>query len=92
MASGHLREVLHSRAMQRRAFGRFVALDQDLHSVESVRGDRGPLGVDAAEGTVKDVNARGSRLGSFDFIYAAGLYDYLNDKVATRCFSHCSDC
>ena len=84
MASGHLREVRHSRAVKGRAFGRFLALDQDLESLEVVRSDWGPLGVNAQEGTVKDVIARGNRLGRFDFIYAAGLYDYLNDKVARR--------
>ncbi|HKE29427.1 MAG TPA: class I SAM-dependent methyltransferase [Bryobacteraceae bacterium] len=84
MASGHLREVLHSRAVQQRTFGRFVALDQDRQSVEAVREDLSQLGVEAQEGSVKDVIARGGRLGCFDFIYAAGLYDYLDDRVAKR--------
>jgi SAM-dependent methyltransferase len=84
LACGHQREALHSRAVQSRSFGRFVALDQDEKSLEVVRADVGPLGVEAREGSVKDVIARGRRLGRFDFIYAAGLYDYLNDKVAAR--------
>jgi len=84
IACGHLREAQHSRAMQGREFGRFVALDQDEQSLEVVRADVGPLGVEARAGSVKDVIARGGRLGRFDFVYAAGLYDYLNDKVAGR--------
>jgi hypothetical protein len=34
---------------------------------------------------VKTVIARGRQLGGFDFVYAAGLYDYLNDKFGA-CF------
>lgn len=84
MACGHLREGLLSRAVQERAFGRFVALDQDVESLAVTRADVGPLGVEAREGSVKDLIAHGARLGQFDFVYAAGLYDYLNDKVAAR--------
>ncbi|MBS1855883.1 MAG: class I SAM-dependent methyltransferase [Acidobacteria bacterium] len=84
MACGHLREARDSCALEAGAFGRFVALDQDVESLEVVRRDAGPLGVEAMEGSVKTVIARGPRLGSFDFIYAAGLFDYLNDRVAAR--------
>lgn len=49
-----------------------------------VRRDAGRLGVEAAEGSLKSTIARGSKLGRFDFIYAAGLLDYLNDKAEGR--------
>jgi extracellular factor (EF) 3-hydroxypalmitic acid methyl ester biosynthesis protein len=34
--------------------------------------------------SVKTVIARGRQLGQFGFVYAAGLYDYLNDRVGAR--------
>jgi extracellular factor (EF) 3-hydroxypalmitic acid methyl ester biosynthesis protein len=84
IACGHFREAGHSHAIRDRAFHRVVALDQDPESLDVVRRDYGPLGVEAVEGAVKTVIARGRRLGRFDFVYAAGLYDYLNDKVGAR--------
>jgi len=85
IACGHLREAEHSAALLSGGFGRFVALDQDNESVETVRRDHGPLGIEAVPGSVKTVLARGARdLGQFDFIYAAGLYDYLSDRVGAR--------
>ncbi len=84
IACGHLREAGYSHAIRDRAFHRMVALDQDPESLDVVRRDYGPLGVEAVEGSVKTVIARGRRLGRFDFVYAAGLYDYLNDKVGAR--------
>jgi Methylase involved in ubiquinone/menaquinone biosynthesis len=84
IACGHLREAGHSQAIRDRAFHRMVAIDQDPDSLAVVRSDYGPLGVEAVEGSLKTVIARGRRLGRFDFAYAAGLYDYLNDKVGAR--------
>jgi SAM-dependent methyltransferase len=84
IACGHLRESQHSRALQSHTFGRFVALDQDEDSLNVVRAATASLGIEAKPLAVKDVIARGKRLGRFDFIYAAGLYDYLNDKIAAR--------
>src|SRR5258708_25615611 len=84
IACGHLREAGYSHAIRDRAFHRMVALDQDPESLAVVRNDYGPLGVEAVEGSVKTVIARGRRLGRFDFVYAAGLYDYLNDKIGAR--------
>ena len=84
LACGHLREAGRSQAIRDRAFGRFLALDQDVESVATVARDSGDLGIDAAEGSVRSIIARGQELGKFDFIYAAGLYDYLNDKVGAR--------
>ena len=86
IACGHLREAEHSAALADGAFaGRFVALDQDADSLATVRRDHGKLGIEAKPGSVKTVIARGARdLGRFDFIYAAGLYDYLSDRVGAR--------
>jgi len=84
LACGHLREAGHSEAIRDCAFHRMLALDQDPESLEVVRGDYGPLGVKVAEGSVKTVIARGRQLGQFDFVYAAGLYDYLKDKIGGR--------
>lgn len=85
LACGHLREAEHSSALAGGAFGRFVALDQDGESVATVARDYGALGIEAVNGSVKTVIARGAReLGRFDFIYAAGLYDYLSDRVGAR--------
>jgi extracellular factor (EF) 3-hydroxypalmitic acid methyl ester biosynthesis protein len=87
LACGHLREARESVALASRSAGRFIAIDQDVESLEVVRRDAGPLGVEAAEGSVKSMIARGAGLGRFDFIYAAGLYDYLNDRTAGRLVS-----
>lgn len=85
LACGHLREAEHSTALDEGGFGRFVALDQDEESVATVQRDHGRLGVTAQPGSVKTILAHGLRdFGQFDFIYAAGLYDYLNDRVAAR--------
>jgi len=84
LACGHLREAAMSTAIQSKSFGRFLALDQDLESVALVQRENAHYGVQAAEGSVRSVITSRGELGQFDFAYAAGLYDYLNDKVAAR--------
>ena len=85
LACGHLREASLSRALAGGRCRRFLALDQDAASLAVVREHAGTLGVEAREGSVKTVIARSESLGGrFDFVYAAGLYDYLSDKVAAR--------
>lgn len=84
LACGHLREARLSRALRSGDVGRFLAIDQDTASLAVVREDNARYGVEAVEGSVKTLIARGKDLGKFDFVYAAGLYDYLNDKLAAR--------
>lgn len=78
LACGHLREAANTRAQLKR----FVAIDQDPQSLNEIT--RNHPNIEAREGSVKTVIAKGRELGQFDFVYAAGLYDYLNDKVAAR--------
>lgn len=40
---------------------------------------------------LSDIVLRSQELGTFDFIYAAGLYDYLNDKVAIKLTKRCME-
>lgn len=81
VACGHLREAGMSRAVCDAELGRFVALDQDPHSIERVSASYGRFGVEPMLGSVKELLRRGAP-GEFDLVYAAGLYDYLADGTA----------
>ncbi|MGE0864165.1 MAG: class I SAM-dependent methyltransferase [Vicinamibacterales bacterium] len=82
VACGHLRELEISRAVQTRAFGRFVGLDQDAATLAQVERTWGPFGVEAQPASVTTFLAHAVNPQRFDFIYAAGLYDYLEDAFA----------
>jgi extracellular factor (EF) 3-hydroxypalmitic acid methyl ester biosynthesis protein len=88
IACGHLREASLSKATQNKALGRYVALDQDILTIESVRNDFSNIGVEAYPWSVKNlICSKRNQLGKFDFIYTSGLYDYLNDHVGSRLLS-----
>ena len=72
--------------MQEGRVGRFVAIDQDERSLEVAASgtDAGATRIDARNLTVRHLLARRHLLGSFDLVYAAGLYDYLDARVAAR--------
>ena len=83
MACGHLREGILSLELQLGRVKRFVALDQDKESLKLVKKHFSHLGVQPICDTIgliikKRLNER------FDFIYATGLFDYLNDSIAVR--------
>src|SRR5262245_40830746 len=82
IAAGHLREVELSTAVASRQTGRFIALDADADSLEEIATRYGHLGVETVKASVRDLIARKCRLGSFDFVYASGLFDYLSDSTA----------
>ncbi|MEO4001804.1 class I SAM-dependent methyltransferase [Mesorhizobium sp. CAU 1732] len=91
IASGHLREAEHSVALRSGQIKRWVALDQDPMSVGSVARDFVGTPVDAIDGSVRGLLTDAYKLGTFDFIYAAGLYDYLTDRVAIRLTRRCME-
>ncbi|WP_442864903.1 class I SAM-dependent methyltransferase [Agrobacterium sp. SOY23] len=91
IASGHLREADASVALKEGRIKRWVALDQDPLSVGSVARDFAGSGVEAIDGSVRDIVLRTQELGTFDLIYAAGLYDYLNDRVAIKLTRRCME-
>jgi extracellular factor (EF) 3-hydroxypalmitic acid methyl ester biosynthesis protein len=82
IAAGHLREVELSEAVQSGKIGEFVALDQDEASLSVVHRDYARLGVRTVPGSVRQILAGKANLGQYDFVYAAGLFDYLSAPVA----------
>jgi extracellular factor (EF) 3-hydroxypalmitic acid methyl ester biosynthesis protein len=89
VACGHLREL--SRVPPDAWPREIVALDQDHDSLAVVEATYPDSRVTARRGTVRDVLAR--RIGGepFDLVYAAGLYDYLEQPVAAALTSRMFD-
>jgi hypothetical protein len=82
LACGHLREAGHSYAVRTGCIAELVAVDQDEESLTEVRRSLDGYAVRAFAGSVRAVLAGRAPTGDFDFIYAAGLYDYLATKTA----------
>ena len=84
IAAGHLREAELSSALANRQIGEFVALDQDAESLKVIDNDYGHLPIRTVRASVRHLLAGKTGMGMFHLVYAAGLYDYLDDAVATR--------
>ena len=84
VACGHLREAPFSAAVREHRLGQFLALDQDPRSLAVVEQELAPSGIQAVPGSVKTLLKGETRFADLDFIYAAGLYDYLPQLVAIR--------
>ncbi|MBX4907841.1 MULTISPECIES: class I SAM-dependent methyltransferase [Rhizobium] len=91
IAAGHLREAETSKALAEGRLKRWVALDQDPQSIGSIASQFHGTSVEPIDGSVRGLLARKHQLGTFDLIYAAGLYDYLADKVAIRLTQICME-
>ena len=89
IAAGHLREGKMSQALKNGSIKRWLALDQDPLSVGAVASEFAGTAVEAIDGSVRTVLMRSQTLGKFDFVYAAGLYDYLADEVAIKLSQRC---
>lgn len=83
-AAGHLREAEVTKAHADRSLARWVAVDQDPLSIAEIEASYADTPVKAVKGSVRDLLAGKHDLGTFDLVYASGLYDYLNDKVAIK--------
>lgn len=84
LACGHLREAEFSGAIQCGKFESFLALDQDQESLDVVDRDYGQYGVQSLNKSVRELLRDRTFEGRFDLIYSAGLYDYVEKKVATK--------
>ncbi len=84
LAAGHLREASLSAAVKRRQLGRFVALDSDPLSVEEVERAYGCFGIETVQASIRGLLTDSLSLGSFDYVYSLGLFDYLGEAAGTR--------
>jgi hypothetical protein len=82
VASGHLREIEWSRAARAGTVS-MTALDQDRDSLECIDREYGRYRVATVGATIGDVLRRSLQLRPADLVYAAGLYDYLEDDLAS---------
>jgi SAM-dependent methyltransferase len=86
VACGHLREAELSRELKLGHVGRFVATDQDPASLDVVETYAGSVSsaIETRKLSVRDFITAKHGLSGFDLVYAAGLYDYLDDRLAAR--------
>lgn len=82
LACGHLREAARSYAMRCNAISELVAVDQDEESLAEVRRSFARFRVTTMPGSVRQMLTGAAKVGEFDFVYSAGLYDYLATTVA----------
>lgn len=88
VACGHLRELDLSRNLPHVRPKRFIALDQDAHSLAEVEKCFGRYGVTAEKRNIKDIIVGRAKYAQLDLVYSAGLYDYLPPEVAQRLTSN----
>jgi extracellular factor (EF) 3-hydroxypalmitic acid methyl ester biosynthesis protein len=86
LACGHLREADVSVAVKQGLIKELVALDQDAQSLSEVQLAYVAQGMPVTPvlANIRDVIIGKHKLHDFDLIYSAGLYDYLDDKVAKK--------
>jgi hypothetical protein len=84
IACGHLREGVHSKALMNGKVGELVALDQDADSLAEVERVFAGKPVRTMNCSVRAILSGKVKLDGFHFVYAAGLYDYLTERVAQR--------
>jgi len=88
IACGHLREIELCNSVSADRIGRFVAMDQDQDSLDEIERSYPGLGLEKVRGSVRDIIRKRFEYGDMDFVYAAGLFDYLVDPVAMRLVQH----
>lgn len=84
IACGHLREASQSQAVREGRVSDFVAFDQDERSLEVVAKNTAGQNVRPVRGTVRSLLSGKVQFTDVDFVYSAGLFDYLSASTAAR--------
>jgi SAM-dependent methyltransferase len=81
VGAGHLREARHSRAVTGHALAEIVAVDSDREALRVVEREYAPL-VRTVVATPADLASGRVPLSGFDLVYAAGVYERVEDGPA----------
>ena len=84
VACGHLREAGLSRAVRANRAGEIVALDADALSLQVIATSEYGVNVKTVCNSIKGLFRGPVADEKFDFVYSTGLYDYLDERMATR--------
>jgi len=83
VACGHLREIVYSHAAIANLIGQWIALDQDEKSLALIQKSYQHVPIQCQHQSIASL-LKGEKIGKFDLIYAAGLYDYLKVNTAKK--------
>jgi extracellular factor (EF) 3-hydroxypalmitic acid methyl ester biosynthesis protein len=85
VAAGHWREGALSTAVAEGEVAELVAIDQDEQSLSEIAVSHPAQRKQLLAHSVRHLLARHAEgIGQFDLVYAAGLYDYLDDRTSSR--------
>lgn len=84
IAAGHLREAELSQAVREKRVGELIALDQDVESLAVINRDYAGRNIRTVNGSVRELIGGKSKISGCDLVYAAGLFDYLEQPVGKR--------
>lgn len=84
VACGHLREAELSRAVAEHRIAELVAFDQDPVSLAEISRHHPHDIVHPVCGSIRSLLAGKTVFRDMDFVYSAGLYDYLAENTAAR--------
>ena len=84
IAVGHLREAELSQTVMEGRVGELIALDQDLESLEVINRDYAGRNIRTVHGSVRQLIGGKAKFSGCDLVYAAGLFDYLEQPVGKR--------
>lgn len=84
VASGHLRELAYLQNADEK-IGRLLCIDQDTKSNQLVRKENNHNKfLEVKDESLTYILKKKLGVEKFDLIYSAGLFDYLNDKLASK--------
>ena len=84
IACGHLREVAFSTQVSFDKFDKIYALDQDKKALKEIKTIYCSNKICTVHESIKHILSGRLNLSELHLVYAAGLYDYLNKRIAER--------